>query len=220
VFLDASDPWAVVVGVVGDVQYTATERAQGLELYYPYTQYPVSTSRVAVRFRGDPAALSQAVGQAMRDVAPDTAVSEMTLMDQLMLDTLWQQRLWGFLLASFAGLALLLAAVGLYGVIGYLVKQRQFEFGIRIALGASRRRILANVTGEGLRLVLVGLVVGTVLSVMLASTISALLVAVTARDPMIFVSVTLLVIVVGVAATLLPAYRAMAVEPTDALRAQ
>jgi ABC-type antimicrobial peptide transport system permease subunit len=156
----------------------------------------------------------------MRAVAPDTAVSGLTLMDQLMLDTLWQQRLWGFLLAGFAGLALLLAAVGLYGVIGYLVKQRQFEFGIRIALGASRRRILANVTGEGLRLVLVGLVVGAVLSVMLTSTISALLVSVTAHDPMIFVSVPLLVILVGVAATLVPAYRAMATEPTDALRAQ
>jgi putative ABC transport system permease protein len=220
VFLDSADPWAVVVGVVGDVKYTATERTPGLELYYPYTQYPVSTSRVAVRFRGDPAALSQAIGQAMRAVAPDTAVSGLTLMDQLMLDTLWQQRLWGFLLAGFAALALLLAAVGLYGVIGYLVKQRQFEFGIRIALGASRRRILANVTSEGLRLVIAGLVVGMVLSVMLASTISALLVAVTAYDPVTFVSVPLLVILVGVAATLVPAYRAMAAEPTDALRAQ
>jgi putative ABC transport system permease protein len=220
VFLDASDPWAVVVGVVGDVSYTATEQATGLELYYPYTQYPVSTSRVAVRFSGDPAGLSQAVGQAMRDVAPDTAVSEMALADQLMLDTLWQQRLWGFLLASFAGLALLLAAVGLYGVIGYLVKQRQFEFGIRIALGASRRRIVADVTGEGLRLVIVGLVVGTVLSVALAGTISALLVAVTAYDPIVFVAVPLLVILVGVLATLVSAYRSMAVEPTEALRAQ
>jgi ABC-type antimicrobial peptide transport system permease subunit len=108
----------------------------------------------------------------------------------------------------------------LYGVIGYLVKQRQFEFGIRIALGASRRRILANVTSEGLRLVIAGLVVGMVLSVMLARTISALLVAVTAYDPVTFVSVPLLVILVGVAATLVPAYRAMAAEPTDALRAQ
>jgi ABC-type antimicrobial peptide transport system permease subunit len=161
-------------------------------LYYPYTQYPVSTSRVAVRFRGDPAALSQAIGQAMRTVAPDTAVSGLTLMDQLMLDTLWQQRLWGFLLAGFAGLALLLAAVGLYGVIGYLVKQRRFEFGIRMALGASRRRILATVTGEGLRLVVIGLAAGTVLSVMLSRTISALLVAVTASDPLTFISVPLL----------------------------
>lgn len=220
VFLDTADPWATVVGVVGDVSYTATEQATSLELYYPYTQYPVSTSRVAVRFTGDPHGLSQAVSQAMREAAPDTAVSEMALADQLVLDTLWQQRLWGFLLASFAVLALLLAAVGLYGVIGYLVKQRQFEFGIRIALGASRGRILAEVTGEGLRLVLVGLVVGGVLSVMLAGTISTLLVAVTAYDPMVLVGVPVLVILVGVLATLVPAYRAMSVQPTEALRAQ
>ena len=220
VFLDSSDPWAIVVGVVGDVSYTATEQTSGLELYYPYTQYPVSTSRVAVRFAGDPGGLSQAVAQAMRDVAPETAVSDMAMADQLMLDTLWQQRLWGFLLASFAGLALLLAAVGLYGVIGYLVKQRQFEFGIRIALGASRRRILADVTGEGLRLVIIGLVIGAVASVMLAGTIRTLLVAVTAYDPVVFVAVPTLVALVGVLATLVPAYRAMAVEPTEALRAQ
>jgi predicted permease len=220
VFLDAADPWAAVVGVVGDVRYTATEDAQGLELYYPYTQYAVSTSRVAVRFQGDSAVLSQAVGQAMREAAPDTAVSDMKLMDQLMLDTLWQQRLWGFLLAAFAVLALLLAAVGLYGVIGYIVKQRQFEFGIRIALGASRGRILANVTVEALQLVAVGLVAGATLSTLLTRTISTLLVAVTAHDPIIFIAVPLIVTVVGVIATLLPACRAMAVEPTDALRAQ
>jgi predicted permease len=220
VFLDAADPWAVVVGVVGDVKYTATEGAQGLELYYPYTQYPVATSRLAVRFRGDRAAMSQAVGQAMREAAPDTAVSDMKLMDQLMLDTLWQQRLWGFLLATFAGLALVLAAVGLYGVIGCVVKQRQFEFGIRIALGASRGRILANVTLAALQLVAVGLVAGAVLSTLLTRTISTLLVAVTARDPVIFISVPLVVTLVGFLAVLVPAYRAMAVEPTDALRAQ
>jgi ABC-type antimicrobial peptide transport system permease subunit len=156
----------------------------------------------------------------MRDAAPDTAVSDMKLMDQLMLDTLWQQRLWGFLLATFAGLALVLAAVGLYGVIGYVVKQRQFEFGIRIALGASRGRILASVTLEALRLVAAGLVAGAVLSTLLTRTISTLLVAVTAHDPVIFISVPLVVTLVGFLAVLVPAYRAMAVEPTNALRAQ
>jgi predicted permease len=219
VFLDSADPWGRVVGVVGDVKYTATEGSQGFELYYPYTQYPVSTSRVAVRLQGDPALMSQAVGQAMREVAPDTAVSDMKLMDQLILDTLWQQRLWGFLLAMFAGVALLLAAVGLYGVIGYMVRQRQFEFGIRIALGASRGRILANVTGEALQLVVVGLAAGAVLSLMLTRTIRTLLVAVAAHDPVTFVVVPVVVILVALAATLVPAWRAMAIEPTHALRA-
>jgi putative ABC transport system permease protein len=156
----------------------------------------------------------------MREAAPDTAVSDMKLMDQLMLDTLWQQRLWGFLLATFAGLALLLAAVGLYGVIGYMVRQRQFEFGIRLALGASRLRILANVTWEALQLVIVGLAAGAILSMVLTRTIRTLLVAVTAHDPVTFVVVPLVVILVALAATLLPAWRAMAIEPTHALRAQ
>lgn len=220
VFLDSSDPWAVVVGVVGDVVYTPTERTQGLELYYPYTQYPVSTSRVAVRFRGDVSTMSESVQRAMREETPETAVSDLKPMDRLMLDTLWQQRLWGFLLVAFAALALLLSAVGLYGVIGYLVKQRQFEFGIRLALGASRGNILANVTFEGLRLVLVGLVAGTALSAVLARSISSLLAAVTAYDPVVFAVVLSLVSLVGLAAVLLPAYRAMSVEPSRALRAQ
>ena len=218
VFLDAADPWAVVVGVVGDVKYTATERAQGLELYYPYTQYPVSTSRVAVRFRGDPAVMSQAVGQAMRDVAPDTAVSDMKLMDQLMLDTLWQQRLWGFLLAAFAGLTLLLAGLGLYGVVGYLVRQRTFEFGIRMALGATRGSILATVTLEAFQLVLIGLAVGLALSLSLTHTMSSLLVAVSANDPIVFVSVPTVISLVALLGALLPAYRAMLVEPVETLR--
>jgi putative ABC transport system permease protein len=220
VFLDSSDPWAVVVGVIGDVKYTATERTPGLELYYPYTQYPVSTARVAVRFQGDASAMSAAVRRAMRDVAPETAVSELKLMDQLMLDTLWQQRLWGFLLAVFAALALLLSAVGLYGVIGYLVKQRQFEFGIRLALGASRGGILALVTFEGLQLVLVGLAIGAALSAVLTRSIGSLLVAVTAYDPVVFISVPLLVTLVGLVSALIPASRAMAVEPSSALRGQ
>jgi putative ABC transport system permease protein len=220
VYLDSADAWGVVVGVVGDVLYTATEGGQGLELYYSYTQYPVSTSRIAIRFDGDAAAMADAVRRAMQEVAPETAVSDLKLMDQLMLDTLWQQRLWGFLLASFAGLALLLSAVGLYGVIGYLVRQRQFEFGIRLALGASRGRILATVTVEGLQLVLLGIVAGLALAAVLTRSINSLLVAVTAYDPMVFVSVPLLVTLVGVAAALLPAYRAMSIEPSRALRAQ
>lgn len=220
VFLDSSDPWALVVGVVGDVMYTATERTPGLELYYPYTQYPVSTSRVALRFQGDVPSTSEAVRRAMRDVAPEIAVSDLKSMDRLMLDTLWQQRLWGFLLVAFAALALLLSAVGLYGVIGCLLKQRQFEFGIRLALGATRANILASVTREGFLLVAVGLVIGAGLSLLLARSISGLLVAVTASDPVVFAAVLLLVAVVGLASALLPAWRAMSVEPSSALRGQ
>ena len=123
-------------------------------------------------------------------------------------------------LVAFAALALLLSAVGLYGVIGYLVKQRQFEFGIRLALGASRGNILGNVTFEGLRLVFVGLVAGTALSAVLARSISSLLAAVTAYDPIVFAVVLSLVSLVGLVAVLLPAYRAMSVEPSNALRAQ
>lgn len=218
VFLDAADPWAVVVGVVGDVMYTATERTQGLELYYPYTQYPVATARVAVRFTGDAAMMADAVRRVMREVAPETAVADLASMDQLMLDTLWQERRWGFLLAAFAAVALLLAAVGLYGVIGHLVKQRQFEFGIRLALGASHARILTDVTLEGLGLVFVGLLAGTIVSAALIRIISGLLVAVSADDPVVFVMVVATVGVIGLTSALLPASHTLSVEPSRALR--
>ena len=216
VFLDAADPYGLVVGVVGDVKYTATERAPGLER--THTQYPVSTSRVAVRFRGDPGVTSQTVGAAMREVARETAVSDMKLMDQLMLDTLWQQRLWGFLLAAVAGLALLLAALGLYGVISYMVRQRTLEFGIRMALGATRGSILGKVTLEAFHLVLIGLGAGLALSLVLTRTVSTLLVAVSANDPIVLVSVPTIISVVALAATAIPAYRAMRVQPVETLK--
>jgi ABC-type antimicrobial peptide transport system permease subunit len=178
----------------------------------------VSTSRIAIRFRGDPAAMSQAVGQAMRAAAPDTAVSDMKLMDQLILDSLWQQRLWGFLLAAFAGLALLLAALGLYGVISHIVRQRTFEFGIRMALGATRASILAKVTLEAFQLVLIGLAVGLTLSLFLTRAIRSLLVAVSATDPMVFGAVPAVIGVVALIGVLLPAYRATLVQPAETLR--
>lgn len=220
VYLDAADPWGLVVGVVGDVKYTATEGNEGLELYYPYTQYPVSTSRVAVRFQGGALAITGAIRQAMTEVAPETAVSDVRLMDQVMLDTLWQQQLWGFLLAAFSGLALLLSAVGLYGVISYVVKQSTFEFGIRLALGASRGNILSKVTMSALRLVFLGVILGFALSLMLTRTISSLLVAVTTSDPVVLFSVPLLLTIVAVAAALLPGYRAMSMQPWKILRNQ
>lgn len=160
--------------------------------------------------------MTEAVRQAMADAAPETAVSDVRLMDQLMLDTLWQQRLWGFLLAAFSGLALLLSAVGLYGVIS--VKQRNFEFGVRMALGASRRNILTRVTSEALRLVVLGLVLGLALSLALTRTMRSLLVAVTSSDPAVFVSVPMLLTIVALMAALLPAYRAVSVEPWKTLR--
>lgn len=139
-------------------------------------------------------------------------------MDELILDTLWQQRLWGFLLGAFSGLALLLSALGLYGVISYVVKQKTFEFGIRMALGASRRNILSTVTIEALQLVFLGLALGFALSFLLTRTIRSLLVAVTSNDPAVFISVPLLLTSVALAASLVPAYRAMSVQPWKTLR--
>jgi putative ABC transport system permease protein len=218
VYLDAADPWGVVVGVVGDVKYTATEDAQGLELYYPNTQYPLSSGRVAVRFQGDPSRMTESVRLAMAEAAPDTAVSDVRLMDQMIMDTLWQQKLWGFLLAAFSGLALLLAALGIYGVISHIVKQRTFEFGIRMALGADRKTILAMVTMETFRIVAIGLAIGFGLSLFLTRSIRSLLFAVSSSDPAVLISVPVLIAMVALLASLLPAYRALSVQPWQTLR--
>ena len=157
-----ADPWSRVVGVVGNVRYKADETSEGMEMYYPSAQWEFESAYVAIRFQGSPAGFENAVRQAVASVDAETGIDEMKTMDALMNETLWQQRSWGFVLAGFAATTLLLAAVGLYGVMAYSVSLRRTEIGIRAALGATPGTIFGDVTREGVYLAAAGAAIGLV----------------------------------------------------------
>ena len=155
-----ADPWSRVVGVVGNVRYKADEKFEGMEMYYPSSQWEFESAYVAIRFQGSPTGFENAVRQAVASVDAETGIDEMKTMDALMNETLWQQRSWGFVLAGFAATTLLLAAVGLYGVMAYSVSLRRTEIGIRAALGATPKTIFGEVTREGVYLAAAGAAIG------------------------------------------------------------
>jgi putative ABC transport system permease protein len=142
----------------------------------------------------------------------------MKTMEEIIGDTLWQRRLWGVMFALFASLALLLAAVGIYGVLSYSVSQRTRELGIRLALGAQASDVLRLVIAQGMKLAIAGLLIGVALSLLLTRLIANLLFGVAAADPLTFVVVAWLLLVVALAACYIPSRRAARVDPVEALR--
>jgi putative ABC transport system permease protein len=216
----SENPYCTVVGVVGNVKHQAIEDDAGLELYYPYTQYPVTNAYYVVRTQVDPASLAASVRQVVHGVDKNAGIVFTKTMDQLISETLWQRRLWGVLLAVFAGTALLLAAVGIYGVMAYVVTQRTREIGIRMALGARKQDVLSMVLRRALMLVGLGSAIGLGAAFGVGRTISSLLYGVSATDPGTFIAVTALLMVIGLLAAFLPALRASKTDPMIALRCE
>jgi putative ABC transport system permease protein len=156
----------------------------------------------------------------IHEVNPDIAINEIQPMDEVVSEALWQRRLWGVLFTLFAGVALLLAAVGIYGVMSYLVSQRTREIGIRMALGADGRNVLGMVISQGLRWVAIGILIGLLGSLALRGVMASLLFGVSATDPLTFASVALLLVIVALVACFIPARRAAKTDPMIALRAE
>ncbi|HYH85421.1 MAG TPA: FtsX-like permease family protein, partial [Pyrinomonadaceae bacterium] len=211
-------PWREVVGVVSDVKMNGVDRETPLQAYLPLSQEPSRPLVLVARTGGDPLALSMAVEQAVHSIDKDLPVFGTRSMDQLMGNAIAQQRLLMLLLACFAGLALTLAAVGIYGVMSYAVAQRTHEIGIRMALGARGRDVLKMVIGQGMAVTLAGVALGLAGSLALTRMMVRLLYGVSATDPSVFVLVPLLLAAVALLACLIPARRATKVDPMVALR--
>jgi putative ABC transport system permease protein len=212
--------WRRVIGVVGDTKWHAAETGKSLEVYHSHRQYPIPAIHVLLRTTSDPASLIPPVRRVIHEVNPDIAISDVQPMDEVITDALWQRRLWGVLLALFAGVALLLAAVGLYGVMSYLVTQRTREMGVRVALGARPLDVHRLIVGQGLKLLALGVALGLLGAFALSRLMTSLLFGVSAYDVPTFGGVSLLLAVVALVACFIPARRAAQVEPIIALRSE
>ena len=213
--------WCSVVGVVGDVKQEGLANDAPLTIYMPYSQGPtflLSFMAIAIRTNGAPLSVVNAARAQVQSVDPEIPVFGVSSMEKLISKSLSEPRLNSVLLAAFAGLALVLAAVGIYGVIAYSVTQRTHEIGIRMALGAGPHSMTSLMVGKGARLALAGIGLGLVAALALTRLIANFLFGVTATDPATFVGVSLLLALVGLAGCYIPARRAARVDPMVALR--
>ena len=212
------DPWSTVIGVVGNVRYNAAEREPGHEVYWSYRQYPGPGISFVIRTAADPAALLPRIKAIVQATNPDISIERITTMDTLVAESVWRRRLWGTILTVFAVMALLLALVGLYGVMSYLVTQQRREIGIRLAIGAARGQVLGWVLRRGALLAAAGIACGLLLAVPASRLLGDLLFGVPPGDPWTFGSMALLLAAAALLACLIPAVRATRVDPMTALR--
>ncbi len=212
------DSWWTVVGVVGDVKQSGLTQPSRPELFFPYTASRADGMTLVIRSANDPADLTAAVRREVQAVDPNQPVYNVRTMEEVIDLSISNRKLNMTLLTIFAGLATLLSVVGIYSVMSYLVTQHTREIGIRVALGARPSNILRLVLGQGLALTLVGVGVGALAALGLMRLMSSLLYGVEGTDPLTYVSVSLLLILVALAACYVPARRAMRVDPLVALR--
>jgi putative ABC transport system permease protein len=210
--------WLTVAGIVGDVKFTSLTKDADPEFYVPYRQSAQSDMVLTVRTASDPLLLASALREAVHQTDAAQPVSKVTTMAQLLDYSVGTPRLAAALLTIFGAIALLLAAVGIYGVIAFSVARRTREIGVRIALGAGGRDVLRMVVGQAVVLAVVGVAVGIAGALALTSAIQGMLFGVTATDPLIYASVSLLLIVIAALAAYIPARRASRLSPSIALR--
>jgi putative ABC transport system permease protein len=217
---DEEPDWLLVVGVVADVRHQALDHAPGPDLYNPSTQLAWKQTHFLVRARAgvEPLSLVPSIRREIAAREPDVGVYNFTSLDQEVADSLWQPRLRSWLLSFFSFVALVLAATGLYGTMTYGVTQRTREIGIRMALGATRARVLRLIVGQGMRAVVAGLALGLLGALGVSRMLRASLFGITANDPLSYAAAGLLLALTALLACFLPARRAVRVNPMDALR--
>jgi putative ABC transport system permease protein len=217
------EPEIAIVGVVGDVRAAALDKAPEPTIYVPYRQDPWPSMVFTLRMNARPGAATDAgllasIRRAIWSVDKDQPVGAILTMDQQLSRSLTRRRFSVTLLTAFGVVAVGLAAIGLYGVLAFIVAQRRREIGVRMALGARPRDVIADVMGQGLRLAAIGVAAGIGLSLVLTRLLRSLLFGVSPMDALTFVSVATLLTIVAAAASLVPALRASRVDPLVALR--
>ncbi|HVE79834.1 MAG TPA: ABC transporter permease, partial [Gemmatimonadaceae bacterium] len=218
---DPEAPKLTIVGVVPDVKYTGLDAEPAPTIYVPFKQHRWwRTMYVVVRGSGDPLRHLPAVRGAVAAVDPQVPLQEARTMDDLLFASVAEPRFRAGLLGGFGAIALLLASAGIFGVMSYTVNQRRRETGVRLALGASRGDVMRVVVGEGVRLAMAGVVLGLLLALALARTLAAVLYEVSPLDPATFAATATLLVIVGLAACAVPAYRASRTDPMIAMRGE
>jgi putative ABC transport system permease protein len=211
---------ATIIGVVADVRVRGPREPGQVETYIPYWQNPEAGINLVLKTAGDPHALAEPMRRAIKDIDPSIAVAGIATMDEVIADSIGAQRFVATLVAIFGGLALILAAVGVYGVMSYSVSQRTQEIGVRLALGAADRQIFSLVVGESLGLAAAGIGLGLVAAAGAGRAMRGLLFGVGATDVATLGGTAAILVAVAFLAAYLPARRAMRIEPIAALRAE
>jgi predicted permease len=217
-FGSSTAPWITIIGVIGDVRHSALESEPEPELYTWYLQGPPVNPFIVIRSAVDAASLAPLVRTEVQAVDKNIAAYDIRPMDQVRAASVAQRRFVLLLVGAFGALALLMAAVGVYGVMAVVVSERTAEIGIRLALGASPAAVLRGVLREGLLLAALGIAAGFALAALIAPVLSTQLYGIRALDPPTLGTVPLLLLGIAAAACVVPARRAMGVDPVDALR--
>jgi putative ABC transport system permease protein len=216
-----SRDWMTVVGVVKDVRHYGLTQSMRPGMYMSLTSidsaHTFDRFAVVAQTNGDAAALFPAIRAAVRELDPELPLFDVTTMEAALAQSMASRRAIALWLASFAAIALILAIGGIYAVLSYVVGRRRHEIGIRMALGAQRGQVLRLVVRQGLRLVTIGLILGLPAAYAASRLLSSLLVGVSAKDPLTYLVVIVVLVATGLAAALIPARRAAGVEPKIAL---
>jgi len=219
---DTDNQWITVIGVVGDFRlFTVRDGKPSPYAFLSYPYEPARNTGLTVRVAGgSPAAITTAIRQEIRKSDPTLPLFNVQTGEEARLNTFWQFRLFGWMFSIFGVIALVLASVGVYGVLSYAVSQRTQEIGVRLALGASRQNVFTMIVGHGARLAAIGILFGVAGAFGVTRVVRTLLYNVSATDPLSFMATAVFLVLVAVLASYIPARRATTVDPMIALRAE
>jgi predicted permease len=218
--VESEVPWLTVAGVVGRVKHESLDSDPRIAFYLPQTQYPSRAMTVVMRSQGDPSALSPSIKKELRGIDPELPMYSVRTMDDRVQESLARRRFSMLLLGIFAGVALVLATIGIYGVMAYLVNQGTREIGIRMAIGATQREIVRLVVFQGMTLAVAGVGIGLAAAFVFARLMRSLLFGISTADPVTFAGISLLLTFVALLVTYIPARRAARIDPILCLRAE